>query len=175
MADPSRLVIFHVMSSKQTLLKQFDNCFAINGWFVAVKNAIAGLTAEQAAWKPEGSDNSVWQLLSHINYYNGAYLERFQGRTFEYDIEENSETFTQSASGEDWRKEVERFEKIMDEWRSVIESADASKFDEIAPPYNKAPWSEIIANINAHTAHHGGQIVLIRKLQGSWDSGKGVS
>ena|SRR5947208_4046345 len=125
------------MNIKQILLQQFGSSYDTNGWFVATKNAIAGMTAEQAAWKPEGSDNSAWQLLSHMNYYNGAYLERFQGRTFEYDIEENSETFTQSASGEDWPKEVERFEKLMDEWRSVIESADDSKFDEIAPPYNR--------------------------------------
>jgi uncharacterized damage-inducible protein DinB len=163
------------MNIKQTLLQQFSSSYDTNGWFVATKNAIAGLGAEQAAWKPEGSDNSIWQLLSHMNYYNGAYLERFQGRTFEYDIDENSETFTQSKSGEDWRKEVECFEKIMDGWRSAIESADDSKFDEIAPPYNRSPWSEIIANINAHTAHHGGQIVLLRKLQGSWDSNRGVS
>jgi len=30
-------------------------------------------------------------------------------------------------------------------------------------------------NINTHNAHHGGQIVLLRKLQGSWDSKGGVS
>jgi uncharacterized damage-inducible protein DinB len=142
---------------------------------VAVKNGISGVTAEQAAWKPDSSNNSIWELLSHMNYYNGAYLERFQGRTFEYDIEENSETFTQSVSDEDWRNEVERFEKVMDGWRSAMELAEDSKFDEIAPPYHKSSWSEIIANINAHTAHHGGQIVLLRKLQGNWDSDKGVS
>ena len=163
------------MSSKKTLLKQFDICFATNGWFVAVRNAITGVTAEQASWKPDGSDNSIWQLLSHMNYYNNAYLERFQGRQFEYEISDNDATFTQSVNDEDWRLEFERFEQIENSWRSALESADDSKFDEIAPPYNKLSWSEIIANINAHTAHHGGQIVLLRKLQGSWDSNKGVS
>jgi uncharacterized damage-inducible protein DinB len=162
------------MSTKQTLLQQFDACFKTNGWFVAVKNAIAGLTAEQAAWKPEGSNNSIWELLAHMNYYNNAYLERFQGREFEYKISDNDETFTQSASEEDWRAEAVRFDEIMNGWRSQIDAADEAKFDETVP--NKdSPWSELIANINAHTAHHGGQIVLLRKLQGSWDSGKGVS
>jgi uncharacterized damage-inducible protein DinB len=163
------------MSIKETLLEQFNTCFETNGWFVAVKNAIAGISAEQAAWKPEGSDNSIWSLLSHMNYYNNAYLERFQGRHFEYDISDNDETFTQSASEDEWKAEVERFAEIMNGWRRVLESADESKFDDIAPPYNKSKWSEIIANINAHTAHHGGQIVLLRKLQGSWNPDKGVS
>jgi hypothetical protein len=55
------------MSVKETLLQQFDTCFETNGWFVSVKNAIAGVNAEQATWKPQGSDNSIWELLSHMN------------------------------------------------------------------------------------------------------------
>ena len=163
------------MSTKQVLLDQFDTCFETNGWFVAVKNAIAGISAEQAGWKPADTDNSIWQLISHINYYNNAYLERFNGRTFEYQISDNDDTFTQSGSEDDWHAEMERFEQIIKGWRLQIESADESKFDDTAPPHNKATWSEIIANINAHTAYHGGQIVLLRKLQGSWNKDQGVS
>jgi len=163
------------MSTKETLLRQFNVCFETNGWFVAVQNAISGLTEEQASWKPDGAGNSIWGLLSHMNYYNGAYLERFQGRAFEYDVADNDATFTQSGSEADWKDEVANFERIMSGWRSVLESADGSKLDELAPPRNESPWSTVIANINAHTAHHGGQIVLMRKLQGSWNSGEGVS
>jgi uncharacterized damage-inducible protein DinB len=163
------------MSVKQTLLEQFNVCFETNGWFVAVKNAIAGVTAEHASWKPEGTDNSIIGLLSHMNYYNNAYLMRFMGQEFEYKISDNNETFTQTASDDDWRTEAERFEQITTGWRSAIESADGSRFDEMAPPRHESSWATIIANINAHSAHHGGQIVLIRKLQGSWDSGKGVT
>ena len=163
------------MSTKQTLLEQFETCFETNGWFVAVKNAIAGVTAEQAMWKPDGADNSIWELLSHMNYYNNAYLERFRGRDFEYKVNDNDETFFQSGSDEDWRAEVGRFEQIIKVWRSELEATEDAKLDEIAPPFNKHPWAWIVASINAHCAHHGGQIVLLRKLQGSWDSEKGVS
>jgi len=163
------------MNTKELLLKQFDVCFETNGWFVALKNTIAGVTAEQALWKPDGSDHSIWGMLSHMNYYNNAYLERFQGRKFDYDVPDNDATFAQSASEGDWRAEVARLSEIMNGWRAALESAVDSKFDEIAPPYDQLSWAEIIANINVHSAHHGGQIVLLRKLQGSWDSGKGVS
>jgi hypothetical protein len=67
---------------KETLLKQYDRCYNKNGWFVAVRNAVDGVTAEQAAWKPEGSDNSIWESLAHITYYNNAYLQRFKGIEF---------------------------------------------------------------------------------------------
>jgi uncharacterized damage-inducible protein DinB len=156
------------MSTKETLLEQFNTCFETNGWFVAVKNAIAGISPEQAAWKPADAGNSIWEVLSHLNYYNNAYLERFQGREFEYEIADNDATFTQSASEEGWHNEVRKFEQIMNGWYSALKAADESRFDELAPPYNDHSWAWIIASINSHTAHHGGQIVLLRKLQDSW-------
>lgn len=42
------------MSVKEILLEQFTTCYDENGWFVALKNALHGVTAEQAAWKPAG-------------------------------------------------------------------------------------------------------------------------
>jgi len=164
------------MSVKQTLLEQFNICFETNGWFVAVKNAVADLTAEQASWRPDSAaDNSIWELLSHMNYYNNAYLERFQGHDFEYKVPDNDATFTQSESEAGWQDELRRFEQIVNGWRLAIERADEAKFAEIAPPFNENSWAWIIASINAHCAHHGGQIVLLRKLQGTWNSEKGVS
>lgn len=165
------------MNPKKTLLEQFDSCYDQNGWFVALKNAIHGITAEQAAWKPDGADNSIWQISSHLNYYNNAYLERFRGVDYQYDKPDNDATFEQaeSPSEESWKAEVERFDKIMSEFRDLISKADDAKLDELAPPAREYSWSVIISNINAHNAHHGGQIVLLRKLQGSWDRRKGVS
>jgi hypothetical protein len=57
---------------------------------------------------------------------------------------------------------------------SEIEAAN-EKLAEIVGKDKQYPWWEIITNINAHNAHHGGQIVVMRKLQGSWDASKGVS
>jgi uncharacterized damage-inducible protein DinB len=165
------------MKLKDALLEQFDSCYDQNGWFVAIKNAIHGITAEEAAWKPDGADNSIWQILSHLNYYNNAYLERFRGVDYEYDKPDNDATFEQAEAPSEaaWRAEVEQFNRIMSQFRDLLSKADDAKLDELAPPAREYPWSVIVSNINAHNAHHGGQIVLMRKLQGSWDRGKGVS
>ena len=162
--------------TKETLLTQYDRCYNENGWFVAVRNALEGVTAEQAAWKPEGSDNSIWESMSHIRYYNNAYLQRFKGVDYKYDVADNDETFRSGdLSEEQWQAEVAKFDSIMTEWRGLIEAADESKFDEIISAENSANWAELIANVNAHNAYHGGQILLLRKLQGAWDPEKGVS
>ena len=164
------------MSTKDTLLRQFTKCYDENGWFVAVRNAIEGVNVEQAAWKNEDSVNCIWETLSHLTYYNYAYLQRFKGIEYEYDVSNNEETFSTGEYTEsDWQADVARFDAVMTEWRRLIESADESKFSEPVPTNPSRTWAELIADVNAHNAHHGGQIVLLRKLQGSWDSSGGVS
>jgi uncharacterized damage-inducible protein DinB len=165
------------MTTKELLLEQFTACYDENGWFVALKNALLNLTAEQAIWKPENADNSIWETLSHLNYYNEAYLKRFKGIDYTYDVSNNDETFSsaENASEEAWGAEVERFVSVMSEWRKLLEAADETKFDEAVSAENQSLWSSLVSHINTHNAHHGGQIVLLRKLQGSWDAAKGVS
>ncbi|MBA4182608.1 MAG: DinB family protein [Acidobacteria bacterium] len=165
------------MTTKETLLEQFTACYDENGWFVALKNAVKDLTAEQAIWKTENLDNSIWEILSHLNFYNEAYLKRFKGIDYVYPTSENSETFSsaETATEDGWRAEIERFDSVMSEWRNLLEAADENKFNEAFSATNKSLWSSLLAHVNVHNAHHGGQIVLLRKLQGSWDVKQGVS
>lgn len=163
------------MTSKEILLDQFTSNYDTNGWFVALKNTLNNLSAENAAWKPDGVDNSIWEILAHLNYYNFAYLERFKDVDYVYPAEDNKATFASGASEEDWQAEIEKFNSIMNEWRNALNAAAEDKFGESVSAKNQTSWAEIIGLINTHNAHHGGQIVILRKLQGSWDASKGVS
>lgn len=162
---------------KQMLVEQFSACYDENTWFVALKNALDGVTAEQAAWKADGVDNSIWECVSHLNFYNFAYLERFKGVHYVYPTDDNDATFEtpEGAGDEAWAVAVARLDAILKEFRELLKNADDSKFDQPVSAVNHAKWSTLIANINAHNAYHGGQILLLRKLQGKWDQAKGVS
>lgn len=163
--------------NKETLLRQYDRCYNENGWFVAVRNAIEGLNVEQASWKAgEQDDNCIWEILSHLTYYNYAYLQRFKGIAYKYDVTNNDQTFSTGEYIEaDWQADVARFDAVMTEWRDLIEAADDAKIGEAVSAENASTWAELIANVNAHNAFHGGQILLLRKLQGAWNPDKGVS
>ena len=166
------------MTTKEILLEQFTTCYDENGWFVALKNAVKNLTAEQAIWKTDNLNNSIWEILAHLNYYNKAYVERFKGIDYVYPANDNDVTFAvsaESASEKSWQAEIESFDSIMSEWRKLLETADESKFNETVSATSKTLWASLISHINTHNAHHGGQIVVIRKLQGSWDASKSVS
>ena len=161
---------------KQFLLDQFATCYDTNGWFVAVRNAIDGLTVEQAGWKPVDEVNSIWETLSHLTYYNYAYLQRFKRIDFEYDVSSNDETFTTGEfTEEDWQAEIVRFDAVMTEWRELLTNADESKFAELVPNKDDTTWAEMVGLISTHNAYHGGQILVLRKLHGNWNTEKGVS
>ena len=165
------------MTTKEFLLDQFTSGYDKNGWFVALKNALNNLSAQDAVWKPDGADNSIWGILAHLNFYNERYLKRFKNEPIQKLNLENSETFAgaENASDEAWQAEIEKFDRIMNGWKIAIEAASEERFSENVSNENQTPWAEIVGLINTHNAHHGGQIVILRKLQGSWDASKGVS
>lgn len=165
------------MTTKEFLLDQFTSCYDENGWFVALKNTVNNLSAKDAVWKPDGADNSIWGILAHLNFYNERYLKRFEGEEIEKSELENHETFAnaESVSEEAWQAEIAEFERIMSGWRNALEAADEGKFAQPVSAENQSSWAEIVGLINTHNSHHGGQIVILRKLQRSWDASKGVS
>ena len=162
---------------KELLLQQFDMCYDRNGWFVAIRNALDGVTVEQAVWTPDDyGDNCIWELVSHVTYYIHAYVQRFKGVAFEYDVADNDETFRSGELTEsDWQADLAKFDVVVKEFRALLANADEGKLDEPVPAKAERKWWEVIADINAHNAYHGGQILLLRKLQGSWNPEKGVS
>jgi uncharacterized damage-inducible protein DinB len=164
------------MSVKELVAREFATCYDTNSWFVAVRNAIDGLNVEQACYKPNNDVNCIWESLSHLAYYNYAYLQRFKGIEFEYDVASNDETFSTGEHTEaEWQAEITRFDAMMQEFQGLIAAADQSKFDEQVAADNTRTWGELISDINTHNAYHAGQILSLRKLQGSWNPQQGVS
>ena len=165
------------MTTKEFLLDQFTSNYDTDGWFVALGNTFKNLSAEDAAWRPDGVDNSIWGIVRHLNFYNERFLKKFKGEKVE-DLEmNNSETFAgaESVSEEAWRAEIARFDRVMNGWRTAFGAATEDKFREIYYEENQTNWAQVVGLMNTHHAHHGGQIIILRKLQGSWDRSKGVS
>lgn len=165
------------MSINGLISRQLSNSHDTNGWFVAVKNALEGVDVELACWKPADADiNCIWETLAHLTYYNFAYLQRFKGIDYQYDIATNDESFSTGEYDESsWQADVARFDAVMSEFRGLIDTADEGKFAEPVSAENQTKWATLILNIATHNAYHSGQIMLIRKLRGAWNAANGVS
>ena len=62
-----------------------------------LKTALDGVTAEQAAWKPAGADNSIWENVNHIIFWTERWLQRYRGELNEPQDVENKGTFKSGA------------------------------------------------------------------------------
>lgn len=150
---------------KNILLEQLRSTHTTSDWFVCANVAVAGLTAEQANWTDGKGNHSVGQLAYHIWYWNDRNLRRMKGEQVEKFGGNNDETFTK-FDAKSWNETVQKLDAVLTELEKVVENADDAKLKSIAPT---------IVHINAHNAYHIGEIVVVRKAQGSWDPKKGVS
>ena len=147
------------------LLEQLRTTHNQEDWFVPISIAIDGLTAEQAQWKPAGKDaHSVGQLAYHIWYWDQRSLQEFKGEKPMAFDGNNNETFDKFSAAE-WDDLVKKLNQTLADWETAVEQADDAKL---------AAKASQIAHIGAHNAYHVGQILYVRKLQGSWNPDKGV-
>ncbi|MFT4417064.1 DinB family protein [Fredinandcohnia humi] len=162
---------------KQVFLDQFAACHDEPNWFVPLNKVLDGLTVEQAMWKESRNTNSIWQIVSHLSFWNERYLQRFKEEPVEETkIESNDDTFTYNAEEtvQGWERAVEKANNVMLEWRKAIAEADEDKLTQGVRSGTNDLWSKTLANIIIHNAYHIGQILQIRKQQGSWDPKNGV-
>ena len=168
------------MSPKQLLLEQFQTGYRGSNWYwyVSMMTAIESLTTEQAAWKDDNTNNSIWQIINHLIFWNTRYLNRFKGIPVEEMKGDNDSTFEGeriNGTDEDWNKTIQQLKNVMSDWENSIKEADDIKLEEKPVKETDGTWASYIGLINTHNAYHIGQIVTLRKLQGSWDKSKGIN
>jgi uncharacterized damage-inducible protein DinB len=149
---------------KSILLAQLHSTHDVKDWFVPVNVAIDGITAEQAKWTDGKGNHSIGQLTNHLIFWNLQQLDKFKNLPQAAFDGNNDETFN-SFNAANWKATVARIDSVLTAWEKEIEKADDAKLQ---------LWYNTIAHITTHNAYHIGQIVYVRKLQGSWDPDKGV-
>lgn len=161
------------MSQKKILVSQHEACYEESAWFACALKALEGVSEEDAFWKPSEEVHSVWEIISHLNFYNNKHLQRFKGINVPNETIEIAETYT--TAERDWKKTLADFNAIMSEWKTVLETSDDAKFDEAVSAKADYKWRETISDANLHNAYHIGQIVIVRKLRKNWNEKLGVN
>ena len=149
---------------KGILLEQLRSTHNKAEWFVPANTAVEGLTAEQASWTDGKGNHSVGQLVNHLIFWDRRSLAKFKGEPEEKFSGNNDETFN-AFDAKKWNDAVKQLDQVMGDWEQAVEAADEAKLKD---------WYSTIAHIGAHNAYHIGQIIFVRKEQGSWNPEKGV-
>jgi uncharacterized damage-inducible protein DinB len=150
-------------SLRSVLLEQLKTTHNQQDWFVPATKALEGLTPEQAMWKQGDANHSIAQLVSHLIFWDKQQLDKFNGKPAAT-TNNNDETFA-NVDKKTWPIAIKQLDDVLTEWENAVAGATDDKLES---------WYSTIAHIGAHNAYHTGQILYIRKQQGSWDANKGV-
>lgn len=156
---------------RSILLAQLRSTHNKAEWFVPINTAVAGLTPEQAKWVPANATgkvdpnaiHSVGMLAYHILFWDQNSLARLKGEK-PPNPSNNDETFNDYDAAS-WTKTVHDLDTVMTQLEDLVEHSDDTAL---------AKMAEDIQHISAHNAYHIGQIIYVRKLQGSWNPDNGV-
>ncbi|WP_339278528.1 DinB family protein [Paenibacillus sp. FSL W8-1187] len=154
------------------LEKAWEFAYSKEDWSPPLQTALEGVTEEQADWRPQGAAaNTIRETVHHLIFYKEAFLRAWRGESdTAADGVTNTDTFhaagigAEEASWEETRRRLGQAHAaigaIVREWEE-----DSLYEKRIGKGSEAGTWVNSLA---VHDAYHAGQIILVRKLQGSW-------
>ncbi|MBT2681731.1 DinB family protein [Bacillus sp. ISL-35] len=157
------------MKLNELLLHDFLNTYNREDWYPPLLDALKGVTYSDAVWKPqEGNVNCIAEIVSHLLYFQERLLRRLTDSIGQFqEASENDETFRKAHkwSEEEWESLLKKVYKTNHDLHVLFEhmTDEGTQFK-----FKELTAAEMISGVTRHNAHHIGQIVMLRKLHGSW-------
>src|SRR5258707_855380 len=97
------------MSEIQRIVDQLQRAFVGEAWHgPAVMQILEGITAAQAAARPEGGAHSIWEIAFHITAWEGAVRQRLRGER------------AQLSAAEDWPAVTDTGEQAWEQTKAQL-------------------------------------------------------
>lgn len=152
------------MTLRDVLLAELKSTHNSEEWFVPVDVAVKDLTPEQAAWRDAKGNHSVGQLVYHLWYWDRRSLQSLRGEKLEKATANNDDTFN-NYDPKKWTETVQQLDDVLKGLEDWVATAPDEKLAQNAQGFT---------HISTHNAYHIGEMVLVRKEQGSWNPANGV-
>ncbi|HTO72765.1 MAG TPA: DinB family protein [Gemmatimonadales bacterium] len=132
-----------------------------------------GLTLEQAGARPAGIEQSIWQLLWHLNYWMDYELRSIRGPEVPYP-EHAALSWPVDPHPPDlaaWERERRRFADQLERLAAVSRSSD--EVTRVVHPAMNESVGDVLWQMVAHNSYHIGQVVQLRRAMGAWPPAAG--
>ena len=150
------------MSETRRIADQLRRAFEGEAWHgPAVKEALAGVTARQAAARPIPEDHTIWEVTAHIAVWEDVVRRRLAGEKVEL---LDTQDWPPANQGGDhaWQALLERLEAGNRALRDAILAFDESRLDQ-KPGVSSVTAYVLMHGAIHHDLYHAGQISLLRK------------
>lgn len=151
------------MKQVELLAKEFQKLFNGASWIdVNIVATLASLNAEQAAAKPFGNVNSIWEIVNHLANWREAVLKRINGVDFP-SPENNFFEPLADISPKAWTETLQRLNESQKAWSALLHKMNDSDLEEQSVQRKQTKY-ELISGILQHDAYHLGQVVILKKF-----------
>ena len=159
------------MSDATTITALFNSITHGPAWHgPSTMEAVAGVTAEHAASHPVDGLHSIWEIVNHVNAWQGYTLSVLRGEGPVSLEEQDDWPLLPVAQGEpEWHAACRDLERLGRELCEEVLHFDDAKLKELVP-YKDFSLKVLLHGVVAHNIYHGGQIALLRKCHDD-DSG----
>ncbi len=157
-------------SSRQTssetahIADQLNRAFKGDAWHgPALLEILSDVNADTASARPIPGAHSIWELVLHINAWEGAILRRMQGEALQL---EGAEDFPeiQDTSESAWKTTLEKLNRKHDELARAIADMPESRLAEQVPGKDY-DFYHMLHGAVQHALYHAGQIALLKKVR----------
>ncbi|PFK43281.1 DltD domain-containing protein [Bacillus cereus] len=140
-------------------------------FYIPFSESVANLSEEEAFWKPNDESNSIAEIVQHLLYWNETWQKRYEKSHVNAvaPIGDNKKSFivTENKRFADLK---ECLLKVLLQWQDLLTKEKVESEVNGFPVIVK--WCGVLGNISTHNAYHIGQIVQLRKMQGSWPTNR---
>jgi uncharacterized damage-inducible protein DinB len=145
------------------LADQLKHCFEGDAWHgPALLELLAPVDAAMASSRPIPDAHSIWELVLHVNAWEGAILRRLRGEALELEASDDFPEI-QDVSERAWQDTVENLNRHHHELTAAIAAMPESRLWERVPGKDYDFYFMLHGAVQ-HALYHAGQIALLKKL-----------
>ncbi len=151
------------MTEVERIADQYDRAMNGDAWHGdPVWKILEGISAEQAARRAEASTHTIWELVSHMTFWETEVCRRINGLA-PRSTEEFNFPAMPGAAEENWNRVLSEFRTSNASFRQCLSKLDAGRLDQIPPGRNKSIYVDLHGVIQHHI-YHAGQIAVLRRF-----------
>jgi len=153
-----------IVQANELLLELLEEGYWKKAWHGPnLKQALKGVTAKQAAWRPAAERHNIWEETLHAAYWKYDVRRILEGGKRGSFVLKGSNFFARPETGQAtdaaWKADKEILENEHERLRQAVRKTVGRRGAEKA--------ARLIYGAAFHDIYHAGQIRLLRRLQGA--------
>ena len=160
----------NVTPATPLLLRSLRENYYRGGWHgpkAAVREALRGLDANAASWRPDAGRHNIWELTLHLAYARHMMLKRmgFEPPAFPHRLTKPWWPAAPSAStAEAWIGDLGLLESLHRRFVAAVSGASRRLLATVRPGRRLTIGMEVLG-VATHDAYHAGQMNMIRRMR----------